>query len=341
MLRDELIIGYKILAENRFSNWTSLYGRLVTETFAAAMTAPVAFSAIPDVIVPEEVISAACRSSGAFFQAIARVDPNMNALDFLDTAKSFKRATVIERYTPLLSKKLLEIGSGFGTNLAVWIKRFNVDGYGVEPGSRGFDEGFLASRVLLAANGLDPNRIKDAVGESLPFPDESFDIVYSANVLEHTENPEKVLEESLRVLRPGGVLHMEMPNYLSYYEGHYLVFQPPIFWKPILPWLVRYVYRRDPSYARTLHTQINPLWCRRVIRKFDRASKLELISTGEDVFLDRLAHGFQFEMKITAARLRQPLRVLQALNVGNWIGHLIVSLKGHYPIYLTVRKNLE
>jgi hypothetical protein len=39
---------------------------------------------------------------------------------------------------------------------------------------------------------------------------------------------------SPRVLRPGGLLHMEMPNYLSYFEGHYLVFQPPIIWKPML-----------------------------------------------------------------------------------------------------------
>ena len=30
--------------------------------------------------------------------------------------------------------------------------------------------------------------------------------------------------------------------------------------------------------------------------------------------------------------------VLQAVNLGNWVGRLIVGLQGHYPIYLTIRK---
>jgi len=143
-------------------------------------------------------------------------------------------------------------------HLAVWINHFHVDAYGAEPGGEGFNQGFIASRKLLAANGIDPERVVDSAGESLPFPDASFDIVYSANVLEHTDNPERVLSEALRVLRPGGLLHMEMPNFLSYFEGHYMVVQPPIFWKPLLAWWVKLVFRRDPAFARTLQTKVNP-----------------------------------------------------------------------------------
>lgn len=41
---------------------------------------------------------------------------------------------------------------------------------------------------------------------SLPFPDESFDVVVSDQVLEHVEgNPEKAVQECHRLLRPGGV----------------------------------------------------------------------------------------------------------------------------------------
>jgi ubiquinone/menaquinone biosynthesis C-methylase UbiE len=236
------------------------------------------------------------------------------------------------------SKKVLEIGSGFGTNLAVWIKHFGVDGFGVEPGSVGFNQGFLASQVLLKANGIDPNRVIDATGESLPFPDESFDVVYSANVLEHTENPERVLAESLRVLRRGGTLHMEMPNFLSYFEGHYLIFQPPLFSERLLPWLVKWVYRRDPAFARTLHTRINPMWCRRNILQVNSKYPLRLISVGEDVFLDRLSNQFEFEMKTVASRLRFLLALLHKINCHNWLGRLIVALQGYYPIYLTVQK---
>lgn len=292
----------------------------------------------PAIVIPAEVVEIALHSIGEFFEPISRVDPEANIGDFLDTSKSFKRAKILSRYAPLESQRLLEIGSGFGTNLAVWIKHFQVDGYGVEPGGVGFNQGFLASREFFVANGIDPARLFNADGETLPFPDESFDIVYSANVLEHTRDPERVLSEAVRVLRTGGVLHMEMPNYLSYYEGHYLVFQPPIVWKPILPFWVRFVFRRDPSFARTLQTRINPIWCRRMVRKLGRTYRLQLVSVGGDLFLETLSRPFQFEMRTVGSRLGGLLATLQKLNWGNWIGRLIVAAQGFYPIYLTVRK---
>jgi SAM-dependent methyltransferase len=233
---------------------------------------------------------------------------------------------------------LLEVGSGFGTNLAVWIRQFNVDAYGVEPGGEGFNQGYIASRKLLAANSIDPDRVINSAGESLPFADESFDLVYSANVLEHTDDPGRVLAESLRVLRSGGLLHMEMPNYLSYFEGHYMVIQPPIFWKPMLPLWVRLIFRRDPAFAKTLQTRINPVWCRRTVRKLSRTYPLELVSLGEDLFLERLAQAFTFETQLVASRLQGTITALKRVNRGNWIGRLIVAFQGHYPIYLTIRK---
>src|ERR1700737_1383843 len=155
---------------------------------------------------------------GSFFEPISRIDRVTAARDFLDTSKSLKRAEILERYATLRGSKLLEIGSGFGTNVAVWTLNYSIDGYGVEPSTQGFDGGHVASKRLLAANGIDQERIIDAVGEHLPFPDQSFDIVYSANVLEHTNEPDRVLAEAVRVLRPGGILHMEVPNHMSYFE---------------------------------------------------------------------------------------------------------------------------
>ena len=292
----------------------------------------------PDIIIPPEVTESALQSIGVFFEPICGINRNANVKDFLDTSKSFKRAGIIERYTPIEGKKLLEVGSGFGTNLAVWIKHFKVDGYGVEPGGVGFNQGFLASQKLFSANGIDPNRIVNANGESLPFQDESFDIVYSGNVLEHTQDPERVVSEAVRVLRKGGVLHMEMPNYLSYFEGHYLVFQPPIIWKPILPFWVRFVFRKDPAFARTLQTGINPIWCRRIVKKLNKSHSVNLISVGDELFLERLSNTFQFEMQTVGSRLGGLISMVRKLNWGNWIGHTIVAAQGFYPIYLTLQK---
>jgi SAM-dependent methyltransferase len=292
----------------------------------------------PMVTIPDEVARIATERLGAFFELVNGIDKNALAADFLDSTKSQKRAEILDRYVPLRSKKVLEVGSGFGTNLADWIKRFGIDGYGVEPGTVGFDSAVQASRLLFAANGLDPNRITNASGEALPFDDESFDVVYSANVLEHTGDPERVVGESLRVLRHGGIFHMEMPNFLSYFEGHYMIIQPPLVWKWMLPVWVR-LFGRDPAFARTLNTQINPNWCRAVARKMRHDHDVTMLSLGEDVFVERLSRRFDFETAIVASSLGGVMSAVQILNVRNWIGRSIVRLRGHYPIYFTMRKN--
>jgi SAM-dependent methyltransferase len=46
-----------------------------------------------------------------------------------------------------------------------------------------------------------------AVGESLPFPDQSFDIVICDNVVDHAESPAGIVSELVRILVPGGLLY--------------------------------------------------------------------------------------------------------------------------------------
>jgi SAM-dependent methyltransferase len=46
-----------------------------------------------------------------------------------------------------------------------------------------------------------------AVGESLPFADQSFDVVLCDNVVDHAESPRKILGELARILVPGGLLY--------------------------------------------------------------------------------------------------------------------------------------
>ena len=52
-----------------------------------------------------------------------------------------------------------------------------------------------------------------ALGEQLPFADHSFNAVTSFFVLEHTQTPQLVVEEALRVLKPKGLLCFLAPNY--------------------------------------------------------------------------------------------------------------------------------
>ena len=45
--------------------------------------------------------------------------------------------------------------------------------------------------------------------------EEKFDIITAHQVLEHVENPITFINQILRILRPGGILHLEVPNNLS------------------------------------------------------------------------------------------------------------------------------
>jgi len=49
------------------------------------------------------------------------------------------------------------------------------------------------------------------------FPEGSFDVVYSLGVVEHFDNPKLVVEHHLRLLRPGGVGLIAIPNYGGLY----------------------------------------------------------------------------------------------------------------------------
>lgn len=50
-----------------------------------------------------------------------------------------------------------------------------------------------------------------ATAEELPFGDAEFDFVWIFDVLEHVDDPERVLREVARVLKPGGGFHIVLP----------------------------------------------------------------------------------------------------------------------------------
>lgn len=57
----------------------------------------------------------------------------------------------------------------------------------------------------------DSERIVGSVLE-IPFEDNSFDVVINTEVIEHTPDPEKAVAELSRVLKPGGLLILTVPN---------------------------------------------------------------------------------------------------------------------------------
>src|SRR5512139_1558662 len=63
-------------------------------------------------------------------------------------------------------------------------------------------------------------RIVNAAGEALPFPEESFDLILSHEVLEHVADDRLAAGEMARTLRPGGRLVVFVPNRGYPFETH-------------------------------------------------------------------------------------------------------------------------
>jgi SAM-dependent methyltransferase len=55
---------------------------------------------------------------------------------------------------------------------------------------------------------------------ALPLADASVDLCFSSNVLEHVPRPRLMLDEMVRVTRPGGIVFCAFTNWLSPWGGH-------------------------------------------------------------------------------------------------------------------------
>lgn len=102
--------------------------------------------------------------------------------------------------------RALDVGCG-GGYLAEEFARLGCRVTGVDPSERSLD----AARAHARAVGLDID-YRSGSGESIPFADGTFDIVYCCDVLEHVRDLDRVLAETARVLRPGGVYLFDTIN---------------------------------------------------------------------------------------------------------------------------------
>ena len=291
---------------------------------------------VDNIIVPPRIRQTVIDQYGMYYSKISGVPCEKLASDVLNPQKALEQAEVLSCFTNLKGKSVLEIGSGFGINHITWRKMFEVDGFGVEPSGEGFGNSYDISCQLIKENGLDPTRVVDSVGECLPFQDNSFDIVYSANVLEHTQDPKQVIREALRVVKPGGLIQIIYPNYHSFYEGHYALFHPPIYSKSFFLWYLRFV-GRDPSYGDTLRCELNYWWTKRTVNELSKEYPLNVISFGKEIFSERM-DKLNFSGWAGLSKIKILLEATNKLRLNAVFSHILVFLGCHSPIVLTIRK---
>ena len=116
------------------------------------------------------------------------------------------------------SDLVLEIGSGMG-GFVVAARRADWSVLAVEPNPDYLE----ITRLRAARHGLIVPAVR-ASGAALPVPDGSAAAICLFDVLEHVEDPEPVLSEAARALRPGGRLFASIINRFAPVDPHYHMF---------------------------------------------------------------------------------------------------------------------
>jgi len=168
-------------------------------------------------------------------QAALRGNPS-----FVWRAGQERRLALTRHYAPLEGRRVLDVGCGMGMYTSAFL-RYTPHVFGVE---------IEADRVIEAR--ARAQGVARAVGETLPFATDTFDVVFSHEVLEHVADDRLCARELVRVTRPGGRVVIFVPNRAYPFETH------GIYWrgvyrfgnKPLVNWLPNALRNRLAPHVR-------------------------------------------------------------------------------------------
>jgi SAM-dependent methyltransferase len=111
-------------------------------------------------------------------------------------------------YGPLADRTVVDVGGGAGY-FGEAVRKAGAQYYLIEPDRR----------ELLARGDIPAGTI---VGDGywLPLRDGAADVCFSSNVLEHVPDPVGIIDEMIRVTRPGGIIYVSFTNWYSPWGGH-------------------------------------------------------------------------------------------------------------------------
>ena len=176
-------------------------------------------------------------------------------------------------------QRVLEVGVGMGADYLEWLKA-GAEASGVDLSSTSLEQ---ATRRCEMAGYAPDLRVSDA--EHLPFPDDTFDIVYSYGVMHHSPNTPQCIREAWRVLKPGGALRIMIYHHPSL-TGFML-------------WL-RYGWLRDKSLRQAVYDHLESPGtksytqkeARAMLRGFEQVEFRQVFSPG-DLLLNEPSARFQ------------------------------------------------
>ncbi len=142
--------------------------------------------------------------------------------------------------------RILEVGAGLGLTSA-YLASNGFEICSLEPGGLGFERYERVNPLLRASLGIAHPHLSGSIEDVTAEHAGTFDLIFSNNVLEHVRDVDTALATLGALLRPGGVMVHNCPNYTVPYEPHFGI--------PLLP-------LRPASTARVLPSSITStgLW---------------------------------------------------------------------------------
>jgi len=133
------------------------------------------------------------------YQSFIRMNDGTREIDFTQTVRGEELKRILQQFGRwFCGKDLLEIGSGAGFQLRM-LASLCRSSVGLEVHGRGRREEGIAE-------------VREYDGRTFPFPDASFDVIYSSQVLQYLTCEPQLYAEMQRVLRPGGVAIHAVPT---------------------------------------------------------------------------------------------------------------------------------
>lgn len=100
--------------------------------------------------------------------------------------------------------KSLDIGAGIGKSM-IAMENEGFEAQGIEPSIPFFERAVGRMKI-------DKDRIQNVAIEEASFENEHFDFITFGAVLEHLYDPGKSIEKAMKWLKPGGLIHIEVPS---------------------------------------------------------------------------------------------------------------------------------
>lgn len=156
----------------------------------------------------------------------------------------------------LRSASLINVGGSAGI----------IDNYLADHCARVLSLDIDAPAVEYAKNHFQKANLIFEVGDALDIQatDQSFDIAISSQVYEHVPDPEKMLRELHRVLKPGGICYFAASNRLMWNEPHY-----NLKLLSVMPRWLAHRYIRMTGKASFYHEKHYTYWgLRKLVKEF-------------------------------------------------------------------------